>query len=199
MDNNVNEKVEKTESSLKTTVKRYVPPIETKTLVIMSLMVAVQFILERLIVFDTGIGRWSLTFAGRAVTGACLGPLYSALVGIAADILGCFYKGYALNPGITFAAAFRGVIFGICLFRKQTVPSIIAAAVCDQFIAGFVITTLSLFWFGGVPLNGKTLLTRLVQCLVIFVIEVVFLIATRKNLFAQIKKYLSVMNRYDRI
>ncbi len=199
MDNNENEIVVKEEESIKTTVKRYIPPIETKTLVIMSLMVAVQFILERLIVFDTGIGRWSLTFAGRAVTGACLGPLYSALVGIAADILGCFYKGYALNPGITFAAALRGITFGICLFRKQTITGIVAAAVCDQFIAGFVITTLSLFWFGGVPLNEKTILTRLLQCVIIFVVEVVFLIVTRKNLFAQIKKYLSVMNRYDKI
>ncbi len=199
---NVNEKNEKgsAKAQIRKTVKNYVPRINTKVLVLMGLLVAVQFILERVVVaIETPIARVSFTFVGRAVTGACLGPAYSALVGVAADLLGCFYKAYTPNPGITFAALFRGVAFGVFLFRKQTVPKIIAAAVCDQFIAGLVITTLALFWFGGIPFTKETILTRLVQCAVLFVIELIFLLSTRNNLFVQIKKYLSVMNRYDRI
>ncbi len=188
-------------TSIKNTVKNYVPRINTTILVLMGLMVAIQIILERFLpVIDTGISRLSFTFIGRAVCGAVLGPLYGALVGLSADVLGWFMKQtFAFNPGITFAAAFRGVVFGIFLFRKQSVGRMIAAAFGDQFIAGLVITTLSLFWFGGIPITWATLSVRLIQCSVIFVVEVAFLLLTRKNLFAQIKKYLSVQNREDRI
>lgn len=186
-------------SKIKKSIKKYIPAIKTKTLVIMSMMVSIQFVLERVASIDTPITRLSFTFVGRAVTGALLGPFYSAIVGIAADILGCFYKGYTLNPGITFAAALRGVTFGIFLWRKQNVSNIIAAALFDQFVAGLLVTTVSLFWFGGIPFTTETVLTRLLQCVFIFAIEVIFLLATRKNLFVQIKKYLSVMNVSDRI
>ncbi len=194
MDNNNNSEVK---NEIK--VKTYIPKISTLTVITMGLMIAIQFVLERIASINTPISRLSFTFVGRAVTGACLGPLYSALVGIAADILGCFYMGYTINPGITFAAALRGVAFGVFLWKKQSIITIIAAAFCDQFIAGLLVTTVSLFWFGGIPFTKETLLTRLVQCVLIFLIEVVFLALTRDNLFKQIKKYRSVMNRADKI
>ena len=185
--------------STKMKIKAYVPEIRTIVLVMMGLMVAVQFILERVASIDTPVTRLSFTFVGRAVTGSILGPVYSALVGIAADLLGCFYKGYTINPVITFAAAFRGVTFGLCLFRKQTVVRMIVAAFLDQFVAGLVITTIGLFWLGGVPFAWQTVLARLVQSAVIFAVELAFLLLTRNNLFPQIKKFMSVMNESDSI
>jgi ECF transporter S component (folate family) len=195
-----NDVAEKKKSDLKSTVGNYVPRISTQILVIMALMVAIQMVLERFFaVFETPFTRLSFTFVGRAVSGAILGPFYSAIVGVTADVLGWFIKqSYPFNPGITFAAALRGVTFGIFLFRKQRIPNILAAAFCDQFIAGLIVTTLSLYWFSGIPLTGETILPRLIQCASIFVLEVIFLLVTKDNLFKQIKKFMS-SNVNDRI
>ena len=172
----------------------------TFLIVVVGLLIAVQFILERLVpVIETPVTRVSFTFVGRAVTGVCVEPVYGMIAGIAADLLGCFYKGYAINPIITFAAAFRGLAFGILLYKKVNIFRITLAAFLDQFVAGLVITTYGLFTYGGVPYSKETIIARLIQCSVIFVLEEVFLIATRKNLLAQIRKYMSVLYRTDRI
>ena len=195
-----NDATENEKNSVKQTVKRYVPRISTQILVVMALMVAVQMVLERFFsVFETPFTRLSFTFVGRAVSGAILGPLYSAVVGVTADVLGWFVKQtYPFNPGITFAAGLRGVTFGIFLFRKQRIPNIFAAAFCDQFVAGLIVTTLSLYWFSGIPITKETLLPRFIQCVVIFSLELIFLIVTRDNLFKQLKKFIS-SNKNDRI
>ncbi len=167
---------------------KFMPKINIKIIVICGLMVALEFIFERMLSVDTAFTRISFTFVPRAVSGACLGPVYAGIIGILSDIFGCFYKGYPINIGITFASMFKGICFGLLLYNKQSCKRIIFACMLDQFVGGFVITTISLFVFGGIPYTLETLLTRLAQCVTLFVIETLFLVFTRKKFLVYLKK-----------
>ena len=160
----------------------------------LGMMTALEIVFERLLVIETPITRFSLTFLPRAVCGACLGPLYGAVVGGIADVLGGIMKGFTINPFITGAAVLRGITYGCLLFKKQTPVRIIIASALDQFVAGLVVTTIGLVVYGFLPMNIGALIPRLVQSLILFVLEVLLLIPFRKILFTQTKKAMEQRN-----
>lgn len=81
-----------------------------KTLVYMALFVALHLILTRLLVLDLGAYRITVGSVVTILSGMWLGPIAGGICGFAADIIGCFMKGYAVNPLITVAAVCWGVI-----------------------------------------------------------------------------------------
>lgn len=72
--------------------------IETRTLVFMALLVAMQIILSKVISIDLGFARITISSLPTILAGLWFGPLAGGLCGMAADILGCLLKGYAVNP-----------------------------------------------------------------------------------------------------
>lgn len=166
---------------------KFIPKFNARIIAICGLMVALEIIFERMLAVDTAVTRISFTFAARAVSGTCLGPVYAGIIGIISDILGCLYKGYTINLGITFSSMFKNVCFGLLLYNKQSNLRILIAAILDQFVGSFVITTGALFLFGGVPFSVQSLVTRLAQCVTMFAIEVIFLILTRKKFLVYLK------------
>lgn len=82
-------------------------------LVFMALLVAMHLVLTRVLVFDLGPYRISLGSVATILSGLWLGPAAGVLCGLAADLLGCFMKGYAINPLITLAAITWGFIPGM--------------------------------------------------------------------------------------
>ncbi len=160
-------------------------------LALSGMIIAVLFILERILVIDVNPSlRLSFSFIGHAVCGTCLGPIYGFVTSVIADILGCFYKGFEINPIITLAAGFRGVMYGVCLFRKQTAIRCLIAAVLDQFVAGLIITTTGLVIYGYMPLEWPSILARLIKCSIFFGIEVIVLISLIDPLLIRPKKLL---------
>lgn len=167
----------------------------TRALVFVALLAALEFVFERFLVIPpastTSTLRFGFTFIPRSVCGALFGAVPSALAGLVADLLGCLYGGYAPNPGISVASALRGAVYGMLLYKKVTVPRIIIASALDQFFAGFVIVTVSLFAFSGMPFKWLTVLTRFIQAVVIFALECGILIAFRNTLFTRLKRFVN--------
>ncbi len=81
-----------------------------KTMVYRALLVALHLILTRVLVLDLGAYRISVGSVATILAGMWLGPIAGGICGFAADIIGCFMKGYAINPLITVAAICWGVI-----------------------------------------------------------------------------------------
>lgn len=81
-----------------------------KTLVFMALLVAMQLVLSRVLVIDLGPYRITVGTVCTVLAGLWLGPVAGGICGMSADIIGCFIKGYALNPFITVASILWGVI-----------------------------------------------------------------------------------------
>lgn len=81
-----------------------------KTLVFMALLVAMQLVLGRVLVIDLGPYRITVGSVCTVLAGLWMGPAAGAACGLTADVIGCFIKGYAVNPLITIAAILWGLL-----------------------------------------------------------------------------------------
>ncbi len=95
-------------------------PLNVTTLVYMALLCAAQIILSRVLVLDLGAYRISLGTIATILAGLWLGPLCGAITGGVADILGCFLRGYYINPFITCSAMLWGILPSLFLARVKT-------------------------------------------------------------------------------
>ena len=85
----------------------------SKTLVFLALLVAIQLVLSRVLVIDLGVYRITLGTVATVLAGLWMGPVAGGVEGAVADIIGCFMKGYGVNPLITLSAVAWGVIPGL--------------------------------------------------------------------------------------
>lgn len=76
----------------------------------MALFVALDLVVGRLLSVDLGPYRISFGSVVLILSGLWLGPVAGGICGFGADIIGCFMKGYTVNPLITLAAVMWGVI-----------------------------------------------------------------------------------------
>lgn len=93
-----------------------------KNLVFMALLVAMQLVLTRVLVIDLGPYRITVGSVCTVLAGLWMGPVAGGVCGMCADIVGCFIKGFAVNPFITLAAILWGVIPALAkkLYAKRT-------------------------------------------------------------------------------
>lgn len=76
-----------------------------------------------------------------------LGPVWGALTGVCADLLGCVFRGYAINPLITVAQAVMGVLPGIMtryVFRSTSPKAVAATVAMSHVICSIGIKTVAL-------------------------------------------------------
>lgn len=121
-----------------------------RKIVFMALLVAMHLILTRVFVIELGAYRISLGSVCTILAGLWMGPVAGALCGFTADLLGCFMKGYAINPIITLAAMMWGVIPALMkpiLAEKSKKAKTIGIAVIvfvTSLISSLILTTIGL-------------------------------------------------------
>ena len=126
-----------------------------KTLVFMALLVAVHLVLTRVFVIELGAYRISVGSVATILAGIWLGPAAGGVCGLAADLIGCFMKGYAVNPFITIAAILWGVLPGLAkpLFTKRKkvgkAVGIVVSIVVTAIFSSLIFTTARLVIFQG--------------------------------------------------
>ncbi len=126
-----------------------------KTMVFMALLVAIHLVLTRVLVIDLGVYRITLGNIATVLAGLWMGPVAGGICGLASDVIGCFMKGYAVNPLITLAAVTWGVIPGlakIAMSQKSRMFKTVAiniAIVISAILGTLVFTTAGLVWMGA--------------------------------------------------
>lgn len=128
----------------------------TKTLVFMALLVAMHLVLTRVLVIELGAYRISVGSVCTILAGLWMGPLAGGVCGLAADLLGCLMKGYAVNPLITIAAIlwgavpplFRSFYAGTASKGKKAVVISISVIITSVF-SSLIFTTAGLVLFMG--------------------------------------------------
>lgn len=143
-----------------------------KTMVFLALLVAVQMVMSRVFVIELGgIYRISLGSIATILAGLWFGPAAGGLCGFCADLLGCFIRGYTVNPLITLAAMCWGILPALLkplsankLKQNKTV------SICFSIAVTAIISSLVLTTSGLVLLNGANFYAifpgRAVQCLI---------------------------------
>jgi len=149
----------------------------TKKIVVIALLIALEIILTRFLVIQTPTMRLSLGFVPIALMAIMYGPIYAGIGAVLADIIGTsFFSPLTLFPGFTLTAALIGIVYGLLLYnhhdRHYGKIRIWLAVLIVTIILQFGLDT---FWLQIITGNGflAILPTRIVRTLIMTPIQLV--------------------------
>lgn len=161
----------------------------SKILVSISLLIALNVVLSRLISISTLSFKISFTFLTLVIAAYLYGPIASMIVGGVGDLIGALiFPIGAYNPLFTLTAILSGLVYGLLLHNDLKDKQIITAILIERFIVSLLINTL----FISITYNSSYLalfLTRIYQNIVMAVIEFLTLKALQKYL-PRLKEYI---------
>lgn len=149
-----------------------------KILVFASLLCAISGVMK-LIAPSGDTWRISLENFPIIFGGITLGPIIGGAIGIVADLLGCLFRGYAINPLITAASMTVGIAAGLVykIFSNSKNIAAVMATVWAHAIANVVMKTVILSKMFGMPMKvlfaERTvtyIITSAVECVILLVL-----------------------------
>ena len=117
-----------------------------------GLLVALSIVFGKLLAFNIGeLFRISFENLPIVLAGIALGPLWGALVGAVADLVGCLIVGYTVNPFITLGAIAIGAVSGVVfkLWSTNTQAKVFLTVAMSHICGSILIKTAGLSWFYG--------------------------------------------------
>lgn len=136
-----------------------------KMLVTTSLLIALEIILSRFCSINAWNIKIGFNFIPVVMAAVLYGPLMAGAVAGVADFLGAVLFPIGMYfPGFTLTAFLTGVVFGLFLYKKQTVFRILGAVAVNQLIFSLLLNS---FWISVLYASPylPLLTTRLFQCI----------------------------------
>ncbi len=160
----------------------------TRMLTTLSLLTAIEIVLSRFL----SISMWNIkigfSFVPVVVAAILYGPLAAGAIAALADFIGAIlFPIGTYFPGFTLTAFLTGCVFGLFLHKKQGWLQIIAAIGINQFILSLFLNTLWISILYGSP-YAPLLATRIIQCLLLIVVQLICIPAIAKLLERYRKK-----------
>ena len=147
--------------------------IHTRTLVIMAMLVAVEIVLSRFLSISAWNTKIGFAFVPVVVAAVLLGPLEAGCVAALADFLGAvLFPVGPYFPGFTLTAFLMGLVYGLFLYKGQSLLHILMAVAIHQFILSLLLNTLWISVLYGSPF-GPLLVSRLPQCAILTAVQLV--------------------------
>ncbi len=116
---------------------------ETKTLVLMAALVAVQVVLSRFASITAWNVKIGFGFVPVMLGGILLGPAGGGIIGMVSDLIGSIlFPSGAFFPGFTLTAFLTGVIFGLFLHKTPNFSRLACAVILNQLICSLLLNTL---------------------------------------------------------
>lgn len=122
------------------------------TLVVSSVLIALNIVITRLLSIDIGAVRIGLGFIPIALGAMLYGPVPGAVIAFLADLLGALLQGKGYWPGFALSAILLGATYGIFLYKRK--KSYKTITICVVLQAIFIESLLGALWykiFGGTP------------------------------------------------
>lgn len=144
-----------------------------RLLTVSSFLAALSIVLGKYLAINLG-DTIRLSFENLPIifAGAAFGPVVGAVVGTVADLVGCLFVGYAINPVITLGAAATGAVAGIYRFIPKKGRGVlryllvIATVFFAHAVGSLLIKTAGLSAFYGTS-YGALLLVRALNYLIV--------------------------------
>ncbi len=167
----------------------------TKVLVIAGLLAALSIVLGKFTAINIGnsirIGFGALPIQ---MAGIFFGPVIGAVVGGAADLIGCILRGYAINPIITLGSISIGFVSGAMynvILKKLTSQKVLNVALSTltaHIIGSMIITSYGLFAYYHTPM--QTLAWRVPIYLITSAVEtiIISIMLSNKGFSAELEK-----------
>lgn len=144
---------------------------DTRTLVILAVLIAMEIILNRFLSINAWNTKIGFSFVPVVLAAVLFGPIHAAIVGGMGDLLGALlFPIGAYFPGFTLTAVLMGLVWGFLLHKDASIPRILFAVIINQFILGLIVNT---FWISvlyGSP-YGPLFLTRIAQAAILTVVQ----------------------------
>ena len=169
-----------------------------RKLLLMAMLIAISIILSRYLGFyiDPNSLRISFECAPMLLAGIWLGPVCGMLVGVLADILGCFLSGYGLYLPLTAGPLLIGLLSGLiskyCFKGKLNLLSISVSCISAEFIGSMLVNTFALMLYSGAPSYWALFITRLPFKAIIMVCDTAIVYLLNKTLYrVTVRKFLA--------
>ncbi|MDR0943399.1 MAG: folate family ECF transporter S component [Ruminococcus sp.] len=161
---------QRTEKSKSIDMKKYFTfKFDIQNLVTLGMLLATFIVLDYLTIkVGTGM-KFNLAFIAVAIAGALYGPLPTALMCVAGDILVCILGGDAPLWQLTVTAALTGLIYGFFLYGrtgKNLALFSIFARIADSIIITIGLNTLILMSVGFLSPTLPAFISRLTKALI---------------------------------
>lgn len=157
-------------------LKEYVA-IDTKTLVLMGLLIAIEIILERFVSFQAWNLRIGVSFIPVVIAAMILGPVRTGMITAIADIIGAIlFPLGTFFPGFTLTAFLVGIVYGSLLYKKQSKIRIVLAVGIHQLLLSLLLNTLWISILYGSPYL-PIFMTRTIQTGIMMPVEFVCILA----------------------
>ncbi len=105
----------------------------------------------------------NLAFTAVASVGMLFGPVPAMLAGVAGDLIGCIFSGQAPLPLLICTAALEGLLYGVCLYKKDGARLVIFSIVSrllDSAVISLVLNTAILMSAGFMSRTSEQLYIR---------------------------------------
>lgn len=167
----------------------------TQTMVYCALLAALSVVLARLTGFmPSAASRYSIEAVPVFLAGMLFGPLPGALVGFAADFVGCLFSPFGYNPIFSVPPILYGLFAGIFrpFLAKNTGLLRLILAFLPPVVLGSILyqsATLAYMYYDGAFSKGFLyyLSTRTIQFAITMAVDVVLIrLLFRSHLFERI-------------
>ena len=152
------------------------PVPNTKKLIVSAQLLALDVVLTRLLAVNTPVMKIGFGFAAVALCAVLYGPWWAALTAALGDLVGALlFPTGAFFPGFTLTAACTGLIFGLCLYRRdKSFVWPILAATLNVLLVSYLANTAMITYISGSPYT-TLLKARAVQLAVMLPVQIVVL------------------------
>ena len=145
----------------------------THRLVLIAMLVAAQVVLSRFLSISLWNLRIGFSFVPIVLAAILLGAVPAGITAAIADLLGAtLFPSGPFFPGFTLTAAVTGVLYGLFLHKKQTLPRILGAVLTTELLCSILMNTVWISMLYGTPYIAL-LPTRMPQAIGMTAVEIV--------------------------
>ena len=150
-----------------------------KQLVMLSLLVALEIVLNRFLSINTSGVKIGFSFVPIVIAAYLFGPVYSGVVYAVADLMGAIlFPIGPYHPGFTICAFMMGLIYGLFLyknFRIGILKNILPPVLINNIILGLFINTVWVSQLYGSKTYLGWLMYRLTEYAVLIPVSLVLI------------------------
>lgn len=147
-------------------------------IILTSILVAMNIILERFLTYSVWNNTVSFGFITVAFAACYLGTPYAMAVAGLGDFIGALIKPFGpYYPGFTLTNILVGLCLGLFLYKKANVIRITIATVLNKSLCSLALNTIwiSILYRGGITAFWAVLITRVPFIAVMSVVEIVLI------------------------
>lgn len=163
-----------------------------RSMVICAMLTALSVLLTRFVSPQIGNSiRFSFGTIPIMIAGIMCGPIYGFIVGVAADLIGCFVNlmGSSIIIGLTICSGLMGVVPAVIynyVFKKENTLTLGVAVFASEIVVSAVLKSIFLMQLYGGDFITVWFFPKLLNAIVMATLELIVI----GVLFKALKKYI---------